>query len=111
MKTSGKLLAIAAGTVMVSALGAGIANASVPQMGPVSGVHATAPASTAADSDNVQQGDQTSPDKAAGSNNAKSTEGSTENAGEGEGSGQSDGPGGHQDPAGNVQHQGGNNEQ
>lgn len=51
---------------------------------------------TAPDTDNVQQGDQTTPD-------ATSEEATSESADES--SGQSDGPGGHADPAGNVDHQ------
>jgi hypothetical protein len=58
---------------------------------------------SAVDTDNIQQGDQTSPDTATASSKATST---TEQGGEGGGeSGTSDGPGGHEDPAGNVDHQ------
>ena len=51
------------------------------------------------DTDNVQQGDQTSPDATAASTGEASGENTGENTGE------TDGPGGHADPAGNVDHQ------
>jgi hypothetical protein len=50
------------------------------------------------DTDNIQQGDQTTPD-----NGASAT--ATETSGESAGENQSDGPGGHADPAGDVDHQ------
>jgi hypothetical protein len=81
-----------------------------------------AAAVTTADSDNIQEGDQTSPDngiqapeanatatsakagvKAAASTRVKPAD---ENSGEGENAGESDGPGGHQDPPGqDVNHE------
>lgn len=93
-----------------------------------------AAAVTATDTDNIQEGDQTSPDAgiqapkgaAAALTSAKSTskatasakgtaaqgsasnggENSGEGSGEGENSGESDGPGGHQDPPGqDVNHE------
>jgi hypothetical protein len=51
---------------------------------------------TGVDTDNVQDGDQTSLDT--GSEDVATGEA-------GSGSGESDGPGGHEDPAGNVDHQ------
>jgi hypothetical protein len=57
----------------------------------------------AADTDNVQSGDQTTPDSPAAS--------ATENSGEAPETAGSDGPGGHADPPGDVQHQGGASEQ
>lgn len=105
----------------VSILGVGvIGGAAVKARATTTPVKSTAPAavSTATadneatglpDTDNVQQGDQTSPDAAtltssqtaAGSEQAAetSTEASSEKA-----SAESDGPGGHADPAGNVNH-------
>jgi hypothetical protein len=53
-------------------------------------------ATTGADTDNVQEGDQTSPDT--GTENEADETGS-------ESAGESDGPGGHEDPPGNVDHQ------
>jgi hypothetical protein len=59
----------------------------------------------AADTDTVQQGDQTTPDTTTTSQEARSSEsGSTGSEPSNEGQG-SDGPGGHEDPAGNVDHQ------
>lgn len=63
---------------------------------------ATSETTTVPDTDNVQQGDQTTPDTAVGAGNT-SNESSGENSGEN--TGPSDGPGGHADPAGNVDHQ------
>lgn len=54
---------------------------------------------SAPDTDNVQSGDQTSPDAAA------SVAGETGGEQENESATESDGAGGHQDPAGNVDHQ------
>jgi len=53
---------------------------------------------TGADTDNIQQGDQTTPDTA-----GQASESTGESSGES--SGEADGPGGHADPAGNVDHQ------
>jgi hypothetical protein len=73
-------------------------------------VHHTAEKTTGPDTDNVQSGDQTTPDTRATVNATKApstgsgTETATENGSES--STASDGPGGHQDPAGaNVDHQ------
>ena len=70
-------------------------------------VHRTVEKTNGPDADNVQSGDQTTPDmnsKAKASSTESGTETGTENSSE---SGTpSDGPGGHQDPAGaNVDHQ------
>ena len=55
---------------------------------------------SAPDTDNIQEGDQTTPDAAATASASESgSEQDTESATE------SDGPGGHADPAGNVDHQ------
>lgn len=51
------------------------------------------------DTDNVQQGDQTTPDKGAAANEAPESPSSEPEGAE------SDGPGGHADPPGNVDHQ------
>ncbi|MEP7060293.1 MAG: hypothetical protein ABI828_06135 [Actinomycetota bacterium] len=62
---------------------------------------ATSETTTAPDTDNVQQGDQTTPDTT-----GTSSEATGETSGESSGEGApSDGPGGHADPAGNVDHQ------
>ena len=83
-----KLFATGIGGLMVLSLG-GAALASSSKTVTKTGSEST----TAVDTDNVQQGDQTGPDLAG------ATE---ETTGE---SSQSDGPGGHEDPAGNVDHQ------
>ena len=57
--------------------------------------------SSAADTDNIQQGDQTTPDT--GSESEAGGETTTETGGES--AGESDGPGGHEDGPGNVDHQ------
>ena len=62
---------------------------------------ATSETTTGADTDNIQQGDQTTPD-VAGQASETTGESSGESSGE---TGPSDGPGGHADPAGNVDHQ------
>ncbi|MGI8680879.1 MAG: hypothetical protein ACR2JO_01835 [Mycobacteriales bacterium] len=54
---------------------------------------------SAVDTDNIQEGDQTTPDAAATASASESGSEGTESATE------SDGPGGHADPAGNVDHQ------
>jgi len=61
----------------------------------------TATTESTVDTDNVQEGDQTTPDTQDG------TETGGEPAGEsgGEATSESDGPGGHEDPPGNVDHQ------
>src|SRR2546422_31920 len=56
---------------------------------------------TGVDTDDVQEGDQTSPDSASQSE----TGGEQASQEGGESAGESDGPGGHEDPAGNVDHQ------
>ena len=86
-----KLLAVVIGTAMVLTLGGVAAFASSSTV-----VAKTSSESTAADTDDVQEGDQTGPDTA---ESAETEEGSGESAAE------SDGPGGHEDPAGNVDHQ------
>jgi hypothetical protein len=81
--------------LMMSALG-GVALASSssdPQNAP-----AVSEAATAADTDSVQEGDQTTPDTGAEKAEAES-------AGETESATESDGPGGHEDPPGNVDHE------
>lgn len=60
---------------------------------------ATEETTSGPDTDNIQQGDQTSPDGTGASTGEASGENTGENTGE------SDGPGGHADPAGNVDHQ------
>ena len=84
---------------MTSALGGvALANSSSdPQNAPP-----VSEATTAADTDSVQEGDQTTPDTGAEDPNAEpagETESATESGTE------SDGPGGHEDPPGNADHQ------
>jgi hypothetical protein len=100
MKKISKILVTGGAVLALAGSVAGVATAS----GSKSKAPKSANESTSAvDTDNIQQGDQTSPDTATVSTKATST---TEQGGEGEGeSGSSDGPGGHQDPAGNVDHQ------
>ncbi|MEO7058552.1 MAG: hypothetical protein ABI083_02415 [Lapillicoccus sp.] len=70
-------------------------------------------ASTSLDTDTLQQGDQTTPDKARAADPADPASSSKAEVPEGmpESAAASDGPGGHADPAGDVQHEGGANEQ
>jgi hypothetical protein len=86
-----KLLATGIGAALVLSLG-GAALASSSKTVIKTGSETT----TAVDTDNVQEGDQTGPEV------ADATE---EPTGAGEAAGESDGPGGHEDPPGNVDHQ------
>jgi hypothetical protein len=90
-----KLIAIsAAGLGVLSATGAAMAS------GQTSPSKAGTEVTQAADTDNVQEGDQTSPDTAGSESTSESTsETGSETAAE------SDGPGGHEDPPGTVDHQ------
>ena len=103
-------------TAVVAALalaGAGAGTAVAASNGPVR-AHQASSEPTGPDTDNLQVGDQTSPDPSAagtvttvgtaktGASHAKRTAGE-DNGGEGEHG--NDGPGGHADPAGNVDHQ------
>lgn len=82
----------------MSALG-GVALASSPS--DPQNAPAVSEATTAADTDTIQEGDQTTPDTGAEAKaeSAGETESATESGTE------SDGPGGHEDPPGNVDHQ------
>jgi hypothetical protein len=93
MNTKMKRIAIAAVAVLAFASMGGAAIAKTPTQR--QGSAATSEATTGADTDTIQQGDQSSPDTSA------------EATGEtgGETTSESDGPGGHEDPAGNVDHQ------
>ena len=105
-----KLLAVAAvGLSVLSVTGAAVA-ASHNKATPSSGTEET----QAVDTDNVQEGDQTSPDGAAESeavdtdNVQEGDQTSPDGTGsesESEAAGESDGPGGHEDGPGNVDHQ------
>jgi len=138
MNGPGKLATLAVTAVAVGGLSGGIALAQSSQSSrPVIHRPAAAAEPAAPDTDNVQEGDQTSPDPTAAkaatavrpavhlatpvkrvapataravTNTAQSGQ-ESENSGEGESSAQSDGPGGHQDPPGDVQHEGDNTEQ
>jgi hypothetical protein len=93
MTKTHKLLATGIGTVMALSLGGAAAMASSSTTVTKTGSESTA----AADTDNVQEGDQTGPEVAdateepSGGSEAESSV--------------SDGPGGHEDPAGTVDHQ------
>ncbi len=83
------------------ALGGSVAGAAVASGGTTTVPKpATAETSSTADTDNIQQGDQTGPDTPAGSDSSSAQE-ETET----ESSSDSDGPGGHQDPPGDVNHE------
>src|SRR5256885_15431972 len=58
---------------------------------------------TSADTDNIQEGDQTSPDTGTEATSEAGGQQVTETGGGS--TAESDGPGGHEDPAGNVDHQ------
>lgn len=84
--------------IAVTAVGLGVLSVSGAAIAATHAKTATKPATeqiTSVDTDNVQQGDQTSPDTGTGGVEASSSESA----------GESDGPGGHADPAGNVDHQ------
>ena len=68
--------------------------------GAVAPKSATSETTTGADTDNIQQGDQTTPDTAGASESTGESSGESSSE-----TGPSDGPGGHADPAGNVDHQ------
>jgi hypothetical protein len=119
MKVSHRPAAITAGVILATALGTGVAMAA---SGPAPTTNPSVPATarpapttsestTGSDTDTTQQGDQTTPDTAAGAAES-STDSSAESATESASSetGPSDGPGGHADPAGNVDHQATGNE-
>ena len=55
------------------------------------------------DTDNIREGDQTTPDNGAEAASETGGEQATDTGGGS--TGESDGPGGHEDPAGNVDHQ------
>ncbi|WP_055490932.1 hypothetical protein [Streptomyces sp. TP-A0356] len=103
MRLRRRIAAIGAGVLALGGAGVGSAIAASPSAAaatPSSVVQQSGPA----DPDNVQQGDQTSPDTGAGA------EQENESAGEHETEGVSDGPGGHADASGDVQHEAGASE-
>jgi hypothetical protein len=105
---------IATTAVVVLALGgAGIGTAVASSHG-AARAHPASAEPTSPDTDNLQVGDQTSPDtpavsaaQAAGSARAGASHAKSDGSGEENGSENdaSDGPGGHADPSGNVQHE------
>lgn len=138
MNGTGKLATLAVTAVAVGGLSGGIAFAqSSHSSGPVIHRPAAAAESASSDTDNVQEGDQTSPDLTATATAATAVRpvvrlvtaaqraalatpravtntaqsGQESESGESESSAQSDGAGGHQDPPGDVQHEGDNTEQ
>jgi hypothetical protein len=101
LKGSGALAALGALALGGSAFASAQSSTTAKQ--PAVKVHRTVEKTNASDMDNIQSGDQTTPDTGANAK-ASSTETSTENAPEN--SAASDGPGGHADPPGaNVDHQ------
>jgi len=137
MNKPGRLAALAVTAVAAGGLGVGSAFAQPSHSSHAAATRPAAAEPTAPDTDNVQEGDQTTPDTPAATrvgtanrpavhvvsaNKAAATRivskaapaqpgDESENPGESEGSDQSDGPGGHQDPAGDVQHEGDASEQ
>ncbi len=104
--------------IAVAAVGLGVLSVAGAAVAATHGKTATKPATgqvTSVDTDNVQQGDQTSPDNAAETTKTVDTDNvqegdqtSSDNSAEestSETAGESDGPGGHEDPPGNVDHQ------
>lgn len=137
MKRTGKLAALAVTAVAVGGLSGGIALAQPSQNPPAATVRPAAAEPTVPDTDNLQEGDQTAPDNAAGvastvvgsaaqrsavngaapaaqravpNATSEQPEQESEGASESESPAQSDGPGGHEDPPGDVQHEGAANE-
>ena len=100
MKT--KRIAIAGIAVLTLASLGGVALAKTPAAGQNTPATSSEPTTTS-DTDNIQQGDQTTPDTGAEATSEAGGEQATE-AGSGSAS-WSDGPVGHDDPAGNVDHQ------
>jgi hypothetical protein len=97
-----KRIAIAGVAVLALASLGGAALAKTPaqrQNAPATSSETT----TGADTDNIQEGDQTGPDTGAEATSEAGGETTTETGGES--ATESDGPGGHEDPAGNVDHQ------
>lgn len=89
--------------IAVTAIGLGVLSVSGAAIAATHGKAATKPATeqvTSADTDNVQEGDQTGPDNVTGA-----AEESNSDAESSEAAGGSDSPGGHEDPPGNVDHQ------
>jgi len=94
MKKRTKIMAVVTTALMLAAIG-GVAIAKTGGSSkPATAVEVTAP-----DTDNVQAGDQTTPDPATGGTESQGSEAA------GETLQASDGPGGHEDPPGNVDHQ------
>ena len=96
-----KLTAALAAVLVVTAMGS-VAVAKTAGSRPSK---ATPLETTAVDTDQLQQGDQTTPDTASTTTSASTGESTGEATGETGGeTGESDGPGGHEDPAGSVDH-------
>jgi hypothetical protein len=96
-----KRIAIAAVTVLALASLGGVALAKTPAVGQSNPATSSVP-TTNTDTDNIQEGDQTTPDVGAEATSGAGGEQATESGGS---AAESDGPGGHEDPAGNVDHQ------
>ena len=97
-----KRIAIAAVTVLALASLGGVALAKTPAVGQCNAATSSVP-TTNADTDTIQEGDQTTPDVGAEATSEAGGEQATESGGGS--AAESDGPGGHEDPAGNVDHQ------
>jgi len=100
------LVILAAGGIGTATVMAQASGASTPPA-----VHAPAKAVTSesdgngSDTDNVQQGDQTSPDVPAAKASPKAGAADESESGSESETGATDGPGGHEDPPGNVDNQ------
>lgn len=100
MKKRTKITAVLTTAFMLAALG-GVAIAKTGS----SSKSGSAAEVTAPDTDNVQEGDQTTPDNGVETAEADGTDTAEGTDTAGESAQESDGPGGHEDPAGNIDHQ------
>ena len=112
-----KLIAVGSVATVTALAATGIALANGRTSAPTRPTKATVVSAT--DTDNIQEGDQNSPDTAGQATETSATatsattkvstgsaqSGENEGSGEGESTGESDGPGGHQDPPGDVNHE------
>ncbi len=100
---TGAVLGVAALALGGSAIAAATSGSQQPAKAPVKAASET---TTGPDTDNVQSGDQTTPDSpAAGKASESKTSENAPESGTSESSTPNDGPGGHADPPGNVDNQ------
>jgi hypothetical protein len=97
-----KRIAIAGVAVLAMASLGGAALAKTPTQRP-NAPATSSEATTGADTDNIQEGDQAGPDTGAEATSEAGGETTTETGNES--ATEPDGPGGHEDPSGNVDHQ------